>query len=185
MSALPREFYCRDTAAVAKALLGKTIVRRAGRHKVSAIITETEAYGHKDDPASHAFRSRTPRNRAMFGQVGRAYVYFTYGMHYCFNVVARSPKSQAGAVLIRAARPESGIDIMVKNRKNNSKNISDGPAKLSQALGITKNQYGADLTAGPELYIAEGIRPGRVLAGPRVGISRATDRPWNFKIRAG
>ena len=145
------------------------------------MITETEAYGHGDDPASHAFRGMTPRNRAMFGRVGRAYVYFTYGMHYCFNVVARGPGSPAGAVLIRAAEPESGIDVMVKNR-GNSEHVSDGPAKLSQALGITKRQYGADLTVGSGLYIAEGGRPQRIRAGPRVGISRAADRQWNFRI---
>ncbi len=180
MSALPREFYGRDTVAVARGLLGKRIVRRIGRRDVSVVITETEAYGHRDDPASHAFRSMTERNRAMFGQVGMAYVYFTYGMHYCFNVVARGPGSLAGAVLIRAARPESGADVMARNRKN-SRNICDGPARLTQALGITKAQYGADLTERSGLYIAEGDGPGRILAGPRVGIRRATGLPWNFR----
>ena len=178
---LPREFYSRDTVAVAKTLLGKKIVRRIGSREISAVITETEAYGHKDDPASHAFRNKTPRNQAMFGEVGRAYVYFTYGMHYCFNVVARNSKHRAGAVLIRAAKPESGVDIMIKNR-NYKKTISDGPAKLSQALNITKVQYGADLTADSALHIADGIRPRKILAGPRIGVRQATDRLWNFSI---
>ena len=175
-----RKFYSRDTTTVARALLGKRIMRRFGPQMASAIITETEAYGHEDDPASHAFRGRTPRNQAMFGQVGQAYVYFTYGMHYCFNIVAKSPRSKAGAVLIRAAVPESGIDIMLKNR-GNRKNISDGPAKLAQALDITKELYGADLTTGTEIYIADGIKPDKILAGSRVGISQATDKLWNFK----
>lgn len=173
-----------DTATVAKSILGKRIVRRVGDHTVSGIITETEAYGHKDDPASHAFRKITDRNRAMFGEVGMAYVYFTYGMHYCFNVVARHPKKAAGAVLIRAISPEKGIKIMQKNRNmQDLKNLTDGPAKLTQALKITKEQYGIDLTKKSDLFISEGAKdPERITASPRIGIKDATDRPWNFKI---
>ena len=96
MNILPREFYQKDTVTVAKNLLGKRIVRKIGRQEVSGIITETEAYRHKDDPASHAFGKITKRNKVMFGDAGIAYVYFTYGMHYCFNVVARHPKTAAG-----------------------------------------------------------------------------------------
>ena len=117
MNKIPREFYEQNTVTVAKKLLGKKIVRKIGRQEISGIITETEAYRHKDDPASHAFRNKTERNKAMFEQVGRAYVYFTYGMYYCFNVVARHPNIDAGAVLIRAIKPEKGIKIMQKNRK--------------------------------------------------------------------
>ena len=179
MSALPREFYSRDTDIVAKSLLGKRIVRVYRGRKMSAIITETEAYGHADDPASHAFGGMTPRNHIMFGQVGLAYVYFTYGMHHCFNVVARGPDALAGAVLIRAAEPECGVDTMIRNRRN-SKNISDGPAKLCQALCITKKQYGVDLTIPSNLYIADGPGCSDVSAGPRIGISKATDMMWNF-----
>ena len=103
---------------------------RIGNHELSGIITETEAYKHKDDPASHAFRNATERNKAMFGEVGRAYVYFTYGMHYCFNVVARHPKSDAGAVLIRSIEPEKGIKMMQHNRKKSDlKNLTNGPCK--------------------------------------------------------
>lgn len=178
LSTLPRRFYSRDTTLVAKELLGKRIVRKIGKDKISAIITETEAYS--DDPASHAYRGMTQRNKVMFGKVGIAYVYFIYGMHYCFNIVAKDD-SKAGAVLIRAAMPEFGIDIMKKNR-NNHKDISDGPAKLSQALQITKKQYGVDLTSSSELYITSGIKADKILAGPRVGISQATDLQWNFKL---
>lgn len=182
MTILPRAFYSRDTITVAKSLLGKKIVRKIGRQEISGIITETEAYRHTDDPASHAFRKITERNKVMFDEVGKAYVYFTYGMHYCFNVVARNSKFDAGAVLIRAIIPEKGIEIMQKNRGiKDRKKLTDGPAKLTQALGITKEHYGIDLTADSKLFIAEGIRPGKIIASPRIGIRNATDRLWNFK----
>ncbi|MFQ5781911.1 MAG: DNA-3-methyladenine glycosylase [Nitrosopumilus sp.] len=184
MSILPREFYQQDTVKVAKDLLGKKIVRKIGRQEISGIITETEAYRHKDDPASHAFRKITERNKAMFGNVGMAYVYFTYGMYYCFNVVARHPKTAAGAVLIRAIEPENGIKIMQKNRKKyNMENLTNGPAKLTQALEITKEQYGVDLTKHTELFITEGIKTKKILVSFRIGIKEATDKLWNFKIK--
>ncbi|MFZ9005799.1 MAG: DNA-3-methyladenine glycosylase [Nitrosopumilaceae archaeon] len=183
MSFLPREFYARDTVTVAKGLLGKKIVRKIGNRKISGIITETEAYRHKDDPASHAFRKKTERNRAMFEEVGRAYVYFTYGMYFCFNVVARNSKAEAGAVLIRAIQPEKGVEVMKKNRKKDElKNLTDGPAKLAQALDINKKQYGVDLTCNSELFITEGITKRKIISSPRIGISTATENLWNFKI---
>ncbi|HJJ23021.1 MAG TPA: DNA-3-methyladenine glycosylase [Nitrosopumilus sp.] len=184
MNMLPREFYSKDTVTVAKNLLGKRIVRKIGRNEVSGIITETEAYRHKDDPASHAFRKITERNKAMFGDVGMAYVYFTYGMYYCFNVVARHPKIKAGAVLIRAIEPEKGVKIMQKNRKiTNLKNLTNGPAKLTQALEITKKHYGVDLTTHSKLFITEGIKSKKISASSRIGIREATDKLWNFKIK--
>ncbi|HUT06735.1 MAG TPA: DNA-3-methyladenine glycosylase [Nitrosopumilaceae archaeon] len=184
MSLLPRSFYQRDTVTVAKGLLGKKLVRKIGNQRISGIITETEAYRHKDDPASHAFRRKTERNRAMFEEVGRAYVYFTYGMHFCFNVVARHSKADAGAVLIRSIYPEKGIEIMKKNRgKENEKILTDGPAKLAQAFDITKKQYGIDVTKKSELFITYGLpRPRKVTVGPRIGISTALENLWNFKI---
>ena len=181
---LPREFYARDTVKVAKELLGKKIVRRIGNTELIGIITETEAYCHLDDPASHAFCKITERNKAMFGEVGRAYVYFTYGMYYCFNVVARNPKAEAGAVLIRSMHPEKGIEIMQKNRNlKDEKNISNGPAKITQALKISKKQYGVDLTKKSEIYILEGIKIPRIISQPRIGISKAKEKFWNFKIK--
>ena len=120
----------------------------------------------------------------MFGDVGMAYVYFTYGMHYCFNVVAKHPKIKAGAVLIRAIEPEKGINMMQENRKiTNLKNLTNGPAKLAQALEITKEQYGVDLTKNSKLFITEGIKKSKILAYPRIGIKEATDKLWNFKIK--
>ena len=184
MNILPREFYLENTVSVAKNLLGKKIVRKIGRVEMIGIITETEAYRHKGDPASHAFRKITERNKIMFGEVGMAYVYFTYGMHYCFNVVARHPKSEAGAILIRAIEPEKGIKAMQKNRKvENLKNLTNGPAKLCQALEITKNHYGVDLTTDLKLFIIDGDRPKNIVSSSRIGIKEATDKLWNFKIK--
>ena len=184
MNILPREFYSKNTVTVAKELLGKKIVRRIGKHEMIGIISETEAYRHKDDPASHAHRKITQRNKAMFGDVGISYVYFTYGMHYCFNIVARHPKTKAGAVLIRAIQPEKGIEVMQKNRKmTDLRNITNGPAKLAQALKITKKEYGADLTKKSELFITEGIKPGKITASSRIGIKSGTKKLWNFKIK--
>ena len=183
MSILPREFYSKDTVTVAKNLLGKKIVRKIGRTKISGIIIETEAYRHKDDPASHAFRKITDRNKIMFGEIGSAYVYFIYGMYFCFNIVAKTPKIAAGAVLIRAIAPLKGIEIMQKNRKNvNLKNLTNGPAKLTQALEITKKHYGIDLTRKSEIYISQGIRSKKIIISPRIGITKAVDRLWNFKM---
>ena len=183
MSILAREFYLHDTVTVAKNILGKKIIREIGNQTISGLITETEAYRHTDDPASHAFRNITNRNKVMFGKVGVAYVYFTYGMHYCFNIVARNPRIAAGAVLIRAIKPEKGIDKMLINRNNvNLKNLTNGPAKLAQALQITKEHYGLDLTKKTKLYISDGIKPRKIVASPRIGIRKAKDKLWNFKI---
>jgi len=185
LNILPREFYLKNTVTVAKNLLGKRIVRKIGRYEISGIIIETEAYRHKDDPASHAFRKITERNKVMFGDVGMAYVYFTYGMHYCFNVVAKNPKIKAGAVLIRAIQPEKGIKIIQENRGVvNFTNLTNGPAKLTQALKITKKHYGIDLTKYSKLFITDGIKkPAKIFASPRVGIKEATEKLWNFKIK--
>lgn len=184
MGVLPRDFYARDTVIVAKELLGKNLVRRIDNNIVSGIITETEAYRYKDDPASHAFVGMTERNKAMFGEVGRAYVYFTYGMYHCFNVVARGPKFEAGAVLIRVLKPEKGISEMMKNRNTNKiSKLTNGPGKLTQALQITKKHYGADLARRSELYITNGKITGtKIIAGRRIGIKTGTEKNWNFKI---
>lgn len=184
MRSLPREFYARDTAAVARDLLGKRLVRKIGKTTIAGTITETEAYKHRDDPASHAYNGMTDRNRAMFGQVGMAYIYFTYGMHYCLNAVARGRREEAGAVLIRAIRPDAGIDAMIRNRKRDDvKNLTNGPAKLTQAMGIDGGLYGTDLSARAGLFVAEGTgRKERIRTAGRVGISTATDKRWNFSI---
>jgi DNA-3-methyladenine glycosylase len=183
LNILPREFYQRDTVIVAKKLLGKKLVRKIGNKEISGIITETEAYRHEDDPASHAFRKITDRNKVMFGNVGISYVYFTYGMHYCFNIVAKKSKVSAGAVLIRAIEPDKGIKKMQENRiLKDMKNLTNGPAKLTQALNITKEQYGIDLTKKSEIYITEGIKVKKIVEAQRIGIKNGKEFLWNFKI---
>ena len=181
---VPRTFYERDTVKVARDLLGKNLIRTIGKQTISGIITETEAYRYSDDPSSHAYHGLTERNKAMFGQVGRAYVYFTYGMYFCFNVVARNHNFAAGAVLIRGLNPEKGIAIMKKNRKTNKiSNLANGPAKLTQALNINKKQYGVDLAKKTELYITSGLdKKKKMFASERIGIKNGVDKLWNFKI---
>ena len=194
---LPRSFYARETVSVARDLLGRLLVRveggaggRRGSARplvMSGIITETEAYGSSDDPASHAYRGMSKRNRAMFGTVGMAYVYFTYGMHYCINAVARAGGSDAGAVLIRAVRPVSGAEMMMRNRgRDGVDGLADGPAKLTMAMQINRAQYGADLTdPGSGVYIASGPggrRGSGVSESGRVGIRHGVEKMWNFKI---
>lgn len=183
MKTLPRSFYARNTVKVARELLGKTLVRKSGGKIMSGIISETEAYRHSDDPASHAYRGLTDRNKVMFGEVGIAYVYFTYGMHYCVNAVAKSDSYDAGAVLIRALVPKLGINHMKKNRKMESlTNLTNGPAKLTQAMQITKKQYGENLTKQSGLFITEGIKPKKIKSNSRIGIKNGLDRLWNFKM---
>ena len=184
MKALPRKFYMRNTIPVAKDLLGKTLVRRIGKQTLVGIITETEAYMGKNDPASHAARKKTERNKVMFGQVGRSYVYFTYGMHYCLNVVAKKEEDESGAILIRSIQPQQGIKIMIKNRKTNVvSNLANGPGKLTQAMQITTKQYNVDLTKNSDLFIIDGNRPTKIIEGPRIGITVGTDKLWNFSYK--
>ena len=184
MKALPRKFYMRNTIQVAKDLLGKTLVRRIGKQTLAGIIIETEAYMGKNDPASHAARKKTERNKVMFGQVGYSYVYFTYGMHYCFNVVAKKEEDKSGAILIRAIQPQEGIKIMVKNRKTDIvSNLTNGPGKLTQAMKITTKQYNVDLTKNSTLFISDGIKPTKILAKSRIGIKVGIDKLWNFSFK--
>ena len=181
MKVLPRKFYINDTKQVAKDLLGKELVRKIGSQVLSGIIIETEAYKGKNDPASHAARKKTERNKIMFGEAGRAYVYFTYGMHYCFNVVAKKDSDISGAVLIRAIQPQQGIKSMIKNRKtDNISNLANGPGKLTQAMQITLKQYNLDLTKNSSLFIVNGKKPIKIIVKPRIGIKEGTDKLWNF-----
>jgi DNA-3-methyladenine glycosylase len=181
---LLKKFYMNDTKQVAKDLLGKTLVRKIGTQVLSGVITETEAYKGKNDPASHASRKKTERNKIMFGEVGVAYVYFTYGMHYCFNVVAKKKNDKAGAVLIRAIQPQQGINHMIKNRKTDIiSNLTNGPGKLTQAMQITLKQYNHDLTKKSSLFIIDSEKPNKIIAKPRVGIKIGVDKLWNFSYK--
>ena len=184
MKILPRKFYEKDTVTVAKELLGKTLVRKIGGQTLTGKILETEAYKGKNDPASHASRKKTERNKVMFGQVGWSYVYFTYGMHYCFNIVAKKATDESGAILIRSIEPQKGIKYMIKNRKTDIiSNLSNGPGKLTQAMKITTKQYNVDLTRNSTLFISDGIKPTKILAKSRIGIKVGIDKPWNFSFK--
>jgi len=184
MKILPRKFYLNDTKQVAKDLLGKTLVRKIGGHILSGVIIETEAYKGKNDPASHAARKKTERNKIMFGEVGYAYVYFTYGMHYCFNVTAKKEDDESGAVLIRAIQPQQGIRDMIKNRKTDLiSNLANGPGKLTQAMQITLKQYNLDLTKNSSLFVIDGKKPTKIMAKPRVGIKTGIDKLWNYSYK--
>lgn len=183
------DFYSRHTAIVARGLLGKKLVRLyedgSGKlQRLSGIIYETEAYGSKNDPASHAFNGITNRNSVMFGQVGKAYVYFIYGMHHCMNITARAPRSKAGAVLIRSLLPIEGIDIMIDfcNGKDEL-TVTNGPGKLTKAMDINRSHNGINLIdRRSPLHIEEGIEPRKVISTPRIGISKATEKCWRYMI---
>jgi DNA-3-methyladenine glycosylase len=180
---LEKEFYERETVTVAKQLIGKKLTRKIQNTEVTGIIVETEAYRGKDDPASHAATSMTNRNRTMFGSVGRSYVYFTYGMYFMLNVVAKSKKQNAGAVLIRGIHPQNGIKIMIKNRGiKDIYKITNGPGKLTMAMNISMKENNIDLTKKSSIYISDGIIPKKIIKSPRIGISKAIDKKWNFSI---
>lgn len=166
-----------DPVTAAQGLLGRLLVSEVGGRRTVLVIDEVEAYGGGDDPASHAHRGPTPRNRVMFGAPGHLYVYRSYGIHWCANVVC-GPAGTAGAVLLRGGIPTDGIAAMIR-RRGRSDHLADGPGKLCQALGITGDLDGTSIVAGPVRVVGEP-RPGIVEATPRIGISRATERPWRF-----
>ena len=170
---LKREFYLQPTLKVARELLGKKLCYG----DLEGRITETEAY-LKDDRACHASRGMTERNSVMFGPPGHAYVYFTYGMHHCMNVVTQ-PESVAEAVLIRAVEPLNGVEEMIRNR-GREKNIADGPGKLCQAFGIDKRLNGIDMTRGKFVVRDDGFRPKKIDKGRRIGIKLDADKLWRF-----
>jgi DNA-3-methyladenine glycosylase len=160
---------------VAPRLLGATL-----RHgDVALRLTEVEAYDGPNDPGSHAYRGRTDRNAVMFGPPGHLYVYFTYGMHFCCNVVC-GPEGTPSAVLLRAGEVVDGIELARERRSAaRDRDLARGPARLCQALGIGREQNGADLASG-SLTLAPGEPEDPVSTGPRVGLRGAPDRPWRF-----
>jgi DNA-3-methyladenine glycosylase len=179
---LTRKFYNRPTLKVAKELLGKYLVVEKDGNYVSGKIVETEAYIGPNDPASHVYRGTTPRNRIMFGDPGYAYVYFTYGMHHCLNFVTER-KGFPAAVLIRALEPMDGIEIMKKRRKvEDLKNLTNGPAKLCQALGIDRTLNGADLCSNTIYVEDRGNKPIKIASSSRMGITEGKDKKWRFYV---
>jgi DNA-3-methyladenine glycosylase len=178
---LPRAFYDRPVLAVARDLLGAVVVR----DEVHLRITEVEAYDGANDPASHAYRGRTARNAVMFGPPGHAYVYFTYGMHFCVNLVC-GPVGVGNAVLLRAGAILEGTEIAEQRRPGSSlRDLARGPARLTKALAIDRGLDGVDVTSGRSVLVVRAGQPvadADVRRGPRVGISRAADWPWRLWV---
>jgi DNA-3-methyladenine glycosylase len=197
---LPREFFDRPAAEVAPTLLGCVLARDSLEGLVAAVIVETEAYAGQADPASHAFRGRTARNAVMFGPGGHAYVYFTYGMHYCVNLVSQG-EGQATAVLLRAGRIIEGAGLAAARRSGGGqgtgsagrpsagpreRDLARGPARLCQAMAIDRALNGADVCdpLSPLRICGPGqeVPAAGISRGPRVGVSRAAEVQWRFWI---
>ncbi len=179
---LARGLYERPAETVARDLLGKVLVRVTPKGVVRGRIVETEAYTGKTDPGSHAFHGKTGRNAVMFGRAGHVYVYVSYGMHHCMNVVTDAA-GFAGAVLLRALEPMSGIAIMEENRGGRPLvDLCSGPGKLCQACGITLAQNGEDLE-GQEMWIEDdGFEPAEIAVSTRVGLSKGSDLALRFYL---
>ncbi len=196
---LDRAFFSRDPRRVARELLGKVLVRQGVDSLLSARIVEVEAYLGEKDPASHSAAGRTPRNAVLFGPPGFAYVYFIYGAHYCLNVSCQ-PEGKAGGVLFRSLEPITGVAAMAKARRIKIRSsdfrdsavsdkallkLTSGPGRLAEAFGITRaRDNGCDLTsAASSLWIGDdGYRARKVLVTPRIGISKAADKPLRYFV---
>jgi DNA-3-methyladenine glycosylase len=188
---LSRSFYLRPTLQVAQELLGKYFIRWIGANMLIGKIVEVEAYC-SSDPASHSFRGKTNRNSVMFCEGGHLYVYFTYGMHFCANIVT-GPKGIGEAVLIRAVEPLVGVEMMMKNRQKGRLhlldgayliNLTNGPAKFCQAFGLARHENGLDLYDS-EISITEGepIPSKLIKRSSRIGIQQGVDKKWRFFIK--
>jgi DNA-3-methyladenine glycosylase len=185
MEPVSRSFYSKGTVTVARNLLGKYLVRMRGGDSLIGRIVEVEAYRGSDDPASHAYRGKTPRNMPMFGEPGHAYIYFTYGNHFCLNVTTRR-SGTAGAVLIRAVEPCVGIELMRKLRPGvPDQQLTNGPGKLTKSFDISKSLNETDMTARGPLFIGhEGKEVPFVIGrSPRIGIRVGTERLWRFYVK--
>ena len=199
---MPRDFFARSSVQVAPELLGCLIEHQTAAGLVAVELTEVEAYAGASDPASHAYRGKTARNAVMFGPPGHAYVYFTYGMHFCVNLVCLGNGS-ASAVLLRAGRVTAGEELARarrtgeprgvrgdgSSRQNTAipfRDLARGPARLCQALDIDRSMDGADVcVAGSPLRVrwpgaSTTLRSGKIATGPRVGVSSAAEVPWRF-----
>jgi DNA-3-methyladenine glycosylase len=205
---IARDFFARPSVEVAPDLLGCVLEHETTDGLVAVELTEVEAYAGRSDPASHAYRGKTQRNAVMFGPPGHAYVYFTYGMHFCVNVVCLGEQGSASAVLLRAGAIIAGEDLARARRTRGSvpegrariapRDLARGPARLCQALGIDRALDGADVcVAGAPLRMLSGAgnparsavlargdnppgTPRRIATGPRVGVSSAAEIPWRF-----
>jgi DNA-3-methyladenine glycosylase len=173
---LPRSFFARPVLEVARELIGSTVLVDG----IGGLIVETEAYSH-EDPASHSFRGRTARNASMFGPPGHAYVYLSYGMHWCMNFVCGRDPLGSG-VLIRAIEPIAGLSAMRARRGvEDPRLLCSGPGRLCQALAVTRKEDGAPLDEAP-FRLLRRLREPEILVGPRIGITQAPDKPWRFGL---
>jgi DNA-3-methyladenine glycosylase len=173
---LRRNFFARSSHEVAPDLIGVTLLVDG----VGGPIVEVEAYD-QDDPASHSFNGRTPRNAVMFGPAGYAYVYRSYGIHWCLNVVC-AEQDRAEAVLIRALQPQHGLETMWMRRgTDDERALCSGPGKLCQALAVTGAHDGLALDEPPFRFLARAEVP-TIATGPRIGLTRAADRPWRYGL---
>ena len=180
---LTRAFFSRDPVTVARDLLGRILFYRTPKGLLAGRIVETEAYTGEADPASHAFRGRTARNAVMFGAAGHAYVYFSYGVHYCLNVTADAP-GVAGAVLLRSLEPLSGVEIIRRHGDDGPEvRLLSGPGKIGRGFELDLKDNGRDFTRGP-LGLAAGapVSDHEVAVSRRIGISRAVDLPYRFSV---
>ncbi|MDH6113524.1 DNA-3-methyladenine glycosylase [Kitasatospora sp. MAP12-15] len=179
---LPRAFFDRPAPIVAPELLGRLLRCTLPDGSVELRITEVEAYQGADDPASHSYRGQTARNAVMFGPPGHAYVYFTYGMHFCLNLVC-GPGLAPGGVLLRAGQVTAGLELARRRRATSrgDADLAQGPARLAVALGVDRSQDGADLD-GPVLRVLNGTPPPAELirSGPRTGVALGSRTPWRF-----
>jgi len=182
---VPRSFFARDAVAVAPDLLGCVLENRTDAGTVAVRLTEVEAYHGAADPGSHAYRGRTPRNAVMFGDPGHLYVYFTYGMHYCMNVVC-APGGTASAVLLRAGEVVRGAELATSRRLGAApRDLARGPARLAVALGVGRTDNGRDVCARDaslRLRTGSPVPVSSVRSGPRVGVAAGADTPWRFWI---
>jgi DNA-3-methyladenine glycosylase len=187
---LPKEFYYQDPVELAPKLLGKIIVRKLGSKYLTGKIVEVEAYRGRDDRAAHTYNGKTKRNEVMFREGGYLYVYFTYGMHFCSNIVC-GKKDEGAAVLIRAIEPIDEVETMAYYRygkkiisEKEKINLTNGPAKLCEALNIKREENGLDLTKEPIFLIeGENIPKKEIIAAKRIGIKKSVDLPWRFYIK--
>jgi DNA-3-methyladenine glycosylase len=182
MLSLPRSFFDRRAEEVAPDLLGCVLTRTTPEGVVSVRLTEVEAYAGPRDPASHAYRGPTKRNEVMFGPPGHAYVYFTYGMHFCVNLVCMG-EGTAAAVLLRAGEVLEGRSLAEARRpRSKPRDLARGPARLCEALAIDRSLTGADVCSAGPLLVSAGSSASGVRTGPRTGVSSAKDVPWRFWI---
>ncbi len=188
---IPRSFYLQPTITVAKELLGKYLIRKYKKEILIGKIVETEAYRSENDPASHSYKGKTKRNEVMFNRGGHLYVYFTYGMHYCCNVVTEIEGSGC-AVLIRAVEPVENIKIMQKLRdidfSKNPYNLTNGPAKVCEAFALGRDENGTDL-CGEQIWIGQiknskiSNLKSKISSSSRIGISNGSEHNWRFYIK--